>query len=171
MRVRRSEHLVAAILFGATASCANLGALLCQGDGCSDASADSSIAAGDGAAPGIGCGAAGTCGPPAQECCIEPGGAPACVGAQTCSGGSDVFCDDPRQCSGGPCWICINSQGFQGTSCKYQGDIVGNWHCDMTTTMQLCHLTSQCPSGETCKPLPVEGLDAGAGETWFSACQ
>lgn len=82
------------------------------------------------------------------------------------------MCDDPRQCPGGaPCWICVNGQGFQGTSCNYQGDIVGQYHCDTTTALPLCHLTSQCAAGKTCEPLPVQGLDAGAGATWFSACQ
>jgi hypothetical protein len=149
------------------ASCANLGALVCQGDECQDASSES---AGDGG--GIACGAGSVCDPRSQECCVASGGDTSCTGRSACTGGTDIACDDPRQCpSGGPCWICVNAQGFQGTSCDYQGDIVGQYHCDMTTALPLCHLTSQCAAGQTCKPLPVDGLDAGTGRAWFSACQ
>jgi hypothetical protein len=156
-------------LVAGVASCANLGALECQGDACLDAS---SASAGDGGEPAIACGGGSGCDPRSQECCVGTGGSARCTGPSACSGGTDLACDDPRQCaSGGPCWICINGQGLQGTSCNYQGDIVGQYHCDMTTALALCHLTSQCSQGLTCKPLPVDGLDAGGGKTWFSACQ
>jgi hypothetical protein len=95
------------------------------------------------------------------------------VPRSTCNGGSDIFCDNPSQCpDAGTCWICINDQGFQGTSCDYEGDIVGNWHCSQTNGAQpLCGSTSQCASGATCEPLAVDGLDAGSGKSWFSSCQ
>jgi hypothetical protein len=44
-------------------------------------------------------------------------------------------------------------------------------HCDVTTALPLCHSTSQCAAGKTCKPLPVDLLDTRAGATWFYACQ
>jgi len=161
-----ARRLIAMAWSLAAASCANLGALECQGDACQDASA------GGGAAPGITCGGGSTCAAGAQECCVAGGGATSCTRTSTCNGGTDIVCDDPRQCpGGGPCWICITSQGFQGTSCNYQGDIVGQYHCDMTTALPLCRLSSQCAGGKTCAPLAVEGLDAGAGQTWFSACR
>jgi hypothetical protein len=161
--------LTCAFLIGGVASCADLGALVCQGDSCLDASGES---AGDGGVPGVACGRDSLCDPQSQECCVATGGATTCTSRSACNGGTDIFCDDPRQCSGGgPCWICVNGDGFQGTSCNYQGDIVGQYHCDMTTALPLCHETSQCASGKTCKPFPVDGVDAGAGATWFSACQ
>jgi hypothetical protein len=60
----------------------------------------------------------------------------------------------------------VSSQGFQGTSCDYQGNIVGDWHCDMTSALPLCHTSSQCPSGKTCLP-----YDAGVSNLSFQACQ
>jgi hypothetical protein len=182
MRAGQPDHLVSgrpafgvlAALAGAglvagLASCANLGALECQGDGCVDAS---NASAGDGGEPAITCGAGAACDPRSQECCVASHGSTSCTSPSACSGGTDIACDDPRQCpSGATCWICVNAQGFQGTSCNYQGDIVGQYHCDMTTALALCHLASQCGAGQTCKPFPVDGLDAGATMTWFSACQ
>jgi hypothetical protein len=107
-----------------------------------------------------------------DECCLAPGGATSCTSIFGCDGGSDIFCDDPSQCpDGGACWICVNSQGFQGTSCDYQGDIVNNDHCNASNAKQLCHSTSQCTGGATCQPFVVDGFDAGAGTTWFHACQ
>jgi hypothetical protein len=156
-------------LFAGVASCANLGALVCQGDGCLDASDEAAVYGGK---PGIACGAGSACDPRSQECCVASGGSASCTSPSACRGGTDIACDDPGQCpGGGACWICVNDQGFQGTSCDYQGDIVGQYHCDMTTALALCHRTSQCGDGRTCKPLSVDGLDAGAGKTWFSACQ
>ena len=154
-----------AISIAGLASCADLGGLECQGD-CLDASA------GDGSVPSLFCGANSLCDSRTQECCVATGGSTSCTNRSACSGGTDIVCDDPRQCSGGgSCWICISGQGFQGTSCNYQGDIVGLYHCDTTTALRLCHATSQCPAGKTCEPLAVEGLSASAGTTWFSACQ
>lgn len=160
--------LAVAGLVAGLGACANLGALECQGDACLDAS---SATTDDGGRPAIACGAASACDPGSQECCVASDGTTSCTRLAACGGGTDIACDDPRQCSGSPCWICLNAQGLQGTSCDYQGDIVGQYHCDMSTALRLCHLTSQCPAGETCMPLPVEGLDAGAAGTWFSACQ
>ena len=179
VRARQPSHLVSARralraltgagLIAGVASCANLGALVCQGDDCVDASSESM---GDGGEPGIACGAGSVCDPGSQECCVASGGSTSCTSPSACRQGTDIACDDPRQCPNGTtCWICVNAQGFQGTSCNYQGDIVGQYQCDMTTALPLCHLTSQCSEGRTCKPLPVDGLDAGAGKTWFSACQ
>ena len=158
--------LTLAISIAGVASCANLGGLVCQGD-CLDAST-----AADGGVPDLFCGTSSSCDPRTQECCVASGGATGCTNRSACSGGTDIICDDPRQCpGGGPCWICISGQGFQGTSCNYQGDIVGLYHCDMTTALRLCHAASQCPAGKTCEPLVVDGLSASAGGAWFSACQ
>jgi hypothetical protein len=166
---RALRALVGTGLVAGVYSCANLGALECQGDACLDASSASN---GDGGEPGIACGAGPVCDPGSQECCLASDGTTSCTSPSACNGGTDIACDDPRQCAGGgPCWICVNAQGLQGTSCDYRGDIVGQYHCDTTTALPLCHLTSQCAAGLTCKPLPVEGLDAGAMGTWFSACQ
>jgi hypothetical protein len=166
-RGRALRALTGAGLVASAASCANLGALVCQGDECQDASSES---AGDGGT--IACGAGSVCDPRSQECCVASGGSTSCTSRSGCSGGTDIACDDPRQCpGGGTCWICVNAQGFQGTSCNYQGDIVGQYHCDKTTALALCHLTSQCAAGLTCEPLPLDGLDAGTGRAWFSACK
>ena len=82
VRARQPGHLVSATggrlraltgagLFAGVASCANLGALVCQGDDCLDASSES---AGDGGEPGIACGAGSVCDPRSQECCVASGG-------------------------------------------------------------------------------------------------
>lgn len=162
----------------ACAGCPSLDALECHGGACDDAAAVDGAASEGGATEGgsssggIFCGAgAATCKPPANECCFQPGGSTACTSLFGCTG-SDVFCDDPSQCTdGGACWICINAQGFQGTSCDYQGDIVNNDHCNASNAMQLCHSSDQCSGGTTCQPLDVAGFDAGGGATWFHACQ
>jgi hypothetical protein len=160
---------MSASLIAGGVSCANLGALVCQGDNCPDASNEF---ASDGGKPGIACGGDSVCDPRSQECCVATSGSTSCTSKSACNGGTDIVCDDPRQCpEGGPCWICVNAQGFQGTSCNYQGDIVRQYHCDMTMALPLCHLTSQCATGKTCEALSVDGLDAGAGANWFSACQ
>jgi hypothetical protein len=154
----------------ASTGCPSLDALECHGTGCTDASAaDGATVQRD--ASTIFCGAS-SCAPPAYECCFE-NAQTSCVSTDSCNGGSDIFCDDPSQCpDGGSCWICINGQGFQGTSCNYEGDIVGNWNCSKTNgALPLCHSTNQCSSGTTCRPLAVDGFDAGADESWFSACQ
>ena len=130
-RGRALRALAGAGLVATASSCANLGALVCQGDACQDASNES---AGDGGA--IACGAGAACDPQSQECCVASRGSTSCTSRSACSGGTDIACDDPRQCpGGGPCWICVNAQGFQGTSCNYQGDIVGQYHCDMSTAL------------------------------------
>jgi hypothetical protein len=171
---RLADHLVgvglAAACF-ALAGCADLGAL----DSGDASAAGPEGSAGDGGAPGLFCPPGPACAAPTQECCLASNGTASCViaGSGACNLGSDIYCDDPGQCPhGGTCWICIDgTQGFQGTSCNYQGDIVGNWHCDMTTAMRLCHSTSQCPAGTACQPLAVPELDAGSGTTWLHACQ
>jgi hypothetical protein len=157
-----------------SAGCPSLDALECQGAACTDGATAADGANGDGGPTGAGifCGGDPACTPGAQECCLRPDGTTSCVATGTCSNGSDIFCDDPSQCpGGGTCWICVNAQGFQGTSCDYPDDIVANDHCDQTTARALCHSSSQCEGGATCQPLPVQVLDAGAGATWFQACQ
>ncbi len=165
---------------GALAGCANLGALD-SGDASAaptrEASAPETSApeasTADGGTSGIFCPPDEPCAAPKQECCLASNGTTSCVGTGTCSNGTDIYCDDPGQCAdGGTCWICIaGAQGFQGTSCNYQGDIVGNWHCDMSTATRLCHSSSQCPVGTTCQALAVPDLDAGPDATWLRACR
>ena len=165
--------VVATACLAALAGCANLGALD-SGDASAAASADGSAAdGGDGGTQGVFCPPDPPCAAPMQECCLASNGSTSCVTTGACAGGSDIYCDDPGQCGdGGTCWVCIDGkQGFQGTSCNYQGDIVGNWNCDMTNAMRLCHATSQCPQGTTCQPLAVPELDAGQGMVWLRACQ
>jgi hypothetical protein len=154
--------------------CPSLDALECHGSACTDGSTVADGATGEAGSPtnGILCGGGTRCTPAAQECCFEgTSGTQSCAATFVCSG-SDIFCDDPSQCpGGGTCWICITTQGFQGTSCDYQNDIVHNDHCDQTTALALCHDSSQCEGGTTCKPLPVAAFDAGADASWFEACQ
>ena len=172
----RARLFAAAWAALACAGCPSLDALECHGSACGDgAAADASQAdspAVDGADGNDGatiyCGAS-SCTPPGSECCLA-NGQTSCVSLNGCNGGSDIFCDDPSQCpGGGTCWICITAGGFQGTSCNYQGDIVGNWHCDMTNALPLCHSPGQCGDAATCAPLAVAELDAG--QSFFSACQ
>jgi hypothetical protein len=153
--------------------CPSLDALECHGSACADGSVGGDGAAGDTGSPsGIFCGGGSSCNPAIQECCVGASGSTTCITPSTCSGGTDIFCDDPSQCpNGGTCWICINAQGFQGTSCDYANDIVAVDHCSQTTAHALCHDSSQCEGGTTCKPLDVLGLDAGTGAAWFQACQ
>ncbi len=169
MHPRHAERLVVGGALGAIAlalaGCANLGELTCSG-ACSDASTEAGPTT-EGGAPEIACGDAGACDPTSQQCCIASNGSPGCVPISGCNGGSDLFCDDPRQCpNGGTCWVCVTTQGFQGTSCNYQGDIVGDWGCSASTALPLCHESSQCSGGKTCKP-----YDTGGGPTWLYACQ
>jgi hypothetical protein len=172
----RVRVLVAVWTALACAGCPGVDALECHGATCPDAastdaapSRDSSAPATDGSASTIFCGAS-SCTPPGAECCFG-NGPTSCVPAGTCNGGSDIFCDDGSQCDGGTCWICINGQGFQGTSCNYEGDIVGNWKCDSSNAMALCRASSECADGGTCTPLDVSGLDAGGGQSFFSTCE
>jgi len=177
LRVALGALACAAAATLAMTGCPGLDALECHGGACSDAASpgDASGDPGDDGSPsasGIFCGASGSCAAPVNECCYQ-----GTTGTTTCNptfqcNGSDIFCDDPGQCPGGStCWICITTQGFQGTSCDYQNDIVNNDHCNSSTAMALCHDSSQCEGGTTCKPLAVVGFDAGAGATWFHACQ
>jgi hypothetical protein len=161
--------LAAAAAAFACAGCPSLDALECHGSGCEDGSVASEAGS---PSTGIFCGSGTSCTPATQQCCLLSSGATACVPTSSCAGGSDIFCDDPSQCpGGGTCWICINAQGFQGTSCDYANDIVRNDGCDQTTAMALCHTSSECEGGTTCKPLDVPVLDAGTGGSWFQACQ
>jgi hypothetical protein len=183
-RARTLAAAVAAAAAGlASAGCPSLDALECHGAGCEDGSAAGDGAAaegagGDGSAAESGspqaqilCGGGAWCTPPHDECCLDQSGSTACTSINGCSG-SDIFCDDPSQCpGGGTCWICVNSQGFQGTSCDFDGDIVANDHCDLTNALALCHSSTQCEGGTTCQPFAVTGFDAGAGASWFRACQ
>ena len=159
----------------ASAGCPSLDALECHDAGCEDAGTTVDGPGPESAPPSttIFCGGSARCTPATgQECCLATSGATSCVSTTMCGNGSDIFCDDPSQCpGGGTCWICVNGQGFQGTSCDYQSDIVNNDHCDQTTALPLCHSSSQCEGGDTCKPLFVQGFDAGAGASWFQACQ
>ncbi len=180
----RFSAIAAACGMLAAAGCPSLDALECHGVTCTDGSASdappaeagsssSSSSSSSGGASGIFCGAGQpTCTAPSHECCLNGAGTQtSCTTTSGCNG-SDIFCDDPSQCSdGGPCWICVNGQGFQGTSCDYQGDIVDNDHCNSSNALQLCHSSSQCQPGTTCRPLAVDGFDAGAGASWFQACQ
>jgi hypothetical protein len=178
--------LAVAASVAVVAGCANLGALECQGS-CADASQEAAgpeasaadageaespeASAGDGGIPGILCAPGSDCTPSTQECCLGNSGSTSCTQLGGCGQGTDIECDDPGQCgTGGNCWICVTGQGLQGTSCNYQGDIVGQWGCNASNARQLCHSTSQCEAG-TCKPFPVMELDAGQGMTWMSACQ
>jgi hypothetical protein len=175
VRSRVAIGVVAGTLAAATAGCPSLDALECHGGACGDAAAGTDGASGDSgpSSGGIYCGAGGPCTPPTNECCFEyTTSSTSCKATFSCNG-SDIFCDDPSQCAGGStCWICITTQGFQGTSCDYQNDIVKNDHCDQSTAKALCHDSSQCEGGTTCQPLPVLGFDAGAGgDSWFHACQ
>ncbi|HEY8041142.1 MAG TPA: hypothetical protein VIF15_15150 [Polyangiaceae bacterium] len=164
--------------------CASLSALECQGDACNDGAAVDSAAdaiadaAGDattdaGAADGIFCGQGAFCPARSQECCLPGNGPPSCTTLSGCHLGTDIFCDDPSQCpGGGTCWICVNGQGFQGTSCDFAGDIVDADGCNQSNALALCHpSTSQCEGGTTCRPFAVAGFDAGADASWFYACQ
>jgi hypothetical protein len=182
--MRRHARTLALACSLACTGCPSLDALECHGASCDDAAvpgeggvadvAASDTGGGEGGASHdrIFCGAgAATCVPPADECCLENSGGTACTSIFSCNG-SDVFCDDPSQCpDGGACWICVNSGGFQGTSCDYQGDIVNNDHCNASTAKQLCHSSGQCTGGTTCQPFDVAAFDAGTGDTWFHACQ
>ena len=154
----------------ALAGCPSLSALECQGAACLDAQGG---AGGDGGgARGVACGAGVTCAAPQEECCTRFQAAPACVAALQCGGGTDLFCDDPSQCGGAPCWLC-NAGGLQGTSCNYEGDIVQAYHCtNPKDVYRLCHSSSQCDAGSTCAPLAITppGVDGGSSG-WFSACQ
>jgi hypothetical protein len=156
---------VSAALLG---GCPSLSALECQGGACVDAAPGGEP---DGPARGIGCGGGTTCTAPAEECCAREQGTPACVTALQCGGGSDIFCDDPSQCGGAPCWLC-NAGGFQGTSCNYEGDIVQAYHCtNPGDVYRLCHSTSQCDAGSTCAPLAIWPPGADAGLSWFYGCK
>lgn len=168
MRIGLAAACLAAL--AVLGGCANLGALD-SGDASMTTSPDGLAL--DGGTPGVFCPPDTPCAAPMQECCLAANGSTSCVTTGACTGGSDIDCDDPGQCGdAGTCWICIDgAQGFQGTSCNYQGDIVGSWHCDMSTAMRLCHSSSQCPQGTSCRPLAVPELDAGQGTTWFHACQ
>ena len=164
--------LTAAALLAAAGvvGCPSLSALECQGASCADGGA----AGGDGGGVrGIACGAGSSCAPPGQECCLAAQGAASCVVAQSCNGGSDIFCDDPSQCAGAPCFLCNAGGTFQGTSCRYQEDIVQNYKCTSASDVyRLCHATSQCDAGTTCKPFPFSlPLPGGDGGSWFFACQ
>jgi hypothetical protein len=169
-----------AMAFGALgiAGCPSLDALECHGSACEDASAaadapsDAPSEASAAYDAGVFCGpGVPTCTAGPDECCLDNSGQTSCTSVSSCTG-TDIFCDDPSQCPGGePCWICVTSQGFQGTSCDFDGDIVGNDHCTHATALQLCHSSVQCTNGTTCKPLQVDPFDAGAGTTWFQACQ
>jgi hypothetical protein len=162
----------AAALAGvALAGCPSLSALECQGASCDDGGTSGGGDAGPGGVRGLACGGGTTCQAPREECCISAQSVASCT-TQGCNGGSDVYCDDPSQCGGAPCWLC-NANGFQGTSCDFATDIVKNWGCSAGHEVyRLCHTSSQCDAGATCAPLPisVRGLDGG-GATWFMACQ
>jgi hypothetical protein len=178
--LERARTIAVACAALASAGCPSLDALECHGTSCADAAAGDGTTGGDayalseaaaGPDAGIFCGPSEACVPPGNECCVTDDAGPSCTPVTGC-GGTDIFCDDPSQCpGGGTCWICINVQGFQGTSCDYQGDIVANDHCDPTTALPLCHSSSQCEGGTTCKPIDVPALDAGTGTSWFRACQ
>jgi hypothetical protein len=157
------------------AGCGSLGNLdACYPDACDDAAADGTAVDGASseAGSGIYCGSGTTCAAGTQECCFDyADGSTYCTTWGKCPA-SDIFCDDPSQCpGGGTCWICVNAEGFQGTSCDYDGDIVQNDRCNQSNARALCHSSSQCEGGTTCQPFPVDGFDAGAGDTWFHACQ
>lgn len=157
----------------AGAGCPSLDALECHGAACADGLADDGGVVSESGATHdrIFCGGDTTCAR-TEECCFAAAGGTSCTSTSGCGNGTDIFCDDPSQCPGGSaCWICINGQGFQGTSCDYQGDIVGNDKCDQSNALVLCHSSSQCEGGTTCKPLGVPGLDPGDGSAWFTACQ
>jgi len=171
--VRRVVAAACLAVLGVLASCANLGALD-SGDASAAAEASTTEAStADGGTSGVFCPPDLPCAAPTQECCLASNGTTSCVATGSCNNGSDIYCDDPGQCAdAGTCWICIDgAQGFQGTSCHYQSDIVALWHCDMSTAMRLCHSSSQCPGGTTCQPVAVPELDAGPDASWLSACQ
>jgi hypothetical protein len=160
----------AALAGAALAGCPSLSALECQGAACVDGGGGGGVEAGG--ARGIACGGGSACAAPQDECCVPSSGPPSCVVALQCSGGTDVFCDDPSQCGGAPCWLC-NAGGFQGTSCAYEEDIVKADGCnDPKDVYRLCHSTSQCDAGQVCIALPIvlTGADAG-GASWLYACQ
>jgi hypothetical protein len=158
--------IVAAVAAAVLAGCPSLSALECQG---------TAAACADGGGSGIAGIACGTgdllCAAPAQECCITEQNAPACVAAFQCSGGTDIFCDDPSQCGGAPCYLC-NAGGLQGTSCRYQEDIVEAYHCtDPKDVYRLCHSSSECDAGSTCSPIPIVLPWSDGGSAGFYGCQ
>jgi hypothetical protein len=160
--------LAAALFLG----CPSLSALECQGSGCGSPSEGG---AGAGSALDIGCGPAGSCGAPSEECCLTFQKAPACVAALQCTGGTDIFCDDSAQCGGAPCWLC-NAGGLQGASCNYQEDIVQTYHCtNPKDVYRLCRSSSECDAGSSCVPIPITlpgppSADGGSAGPTFSAC-
>ena len=176
---RRSRRLIAALpalacaavflgVLAALEGCPSLSALECQGAGCQDGGGGGEAAVGAG---GIACGGGTTCRAPQEECCARLQGSPTCVPALSCNGGSDIFCDDPAQCGGAPCWLC-NRGGFQGASCNYTSDIVQAYGCTNPQDIyRLCHSTSECDAGTTCVPLGIVPPGVDAGEVWFYGCQ
>jgi hypothetical protein len=184
----RSTALVSLVLLAAGAlGCPSLAALECQGSGCADAAsdgrpvgvdasardagADAAAETSEAGAQGIRCADGGVfCEPTSQECCVRQGSSCVARVANSCSMGTDIFCDDPSQCAGDPCWICLGKSGdLLGASCAH-ADLV-NWGCGKTGALPLCRASGECEAGTTCEPLAVVGFASSPDASWFSACQ
>src|ERR1700735_5432819 len=96
----------AAAAAAALAGCPSLSALECQGTACAEAGATGGGGAEAGGVTGVACGTGGVCHAPKEECCSPAEKPLTCVASLQCNGGSDIFCDDPSQCGGAPCWLC-----------------------------------------------------------------
>jgi len=118
------------------------------GDGDGGASVDS-----------IKCGTS-TCDTTAQMCCVDTGVTPitaTCTALTSTCGDLEYDCDGPEDCLGD---ICCASEG-------------GGSYCDTSCTTgdrTMCHLTTECGSGETCTSCPLGPTSYGVCLPSSAAC-
>jgi hypothetical protein len=164
--MRRALSLVAAcIALGACASMLGVDKTYTLGaaDG---GTGEGGVSEGDGggATSGIRCAQGGpTCTAGPQECCYASDMSLSCISASKgCNDGTDIFCDEPSQCSGEACCITLQSPGdaLLGTAC------MGS--CPSPQITLCAPSNGTCAGGLQCKPLTVA---APFGNDWFYGCQ
>jgi hypothetical protein len=118
------------------------------------------------------------CSPGTEKCCISPkvnGQYPPSSCASTCpydaGGHTDLACEDSISCSGNNlgsiccakgatpatvagCGYFNESPGMSQATCEQGPDCASG-------EFQLCGAPSECPSGKTCTPFKVKGLQLG----------